>query len=181
MFRIKVEDKKESFFFAIALGCVLLLAVGATVIFWTDHDTYDVSEHEESISASTAPDGEEKVVKGDGEGRTSIHTASSVSSHTGTTAADRSLWFFGTLICALLILFGLTFRYYSHREVIEAERRWEMATRNFITRMEVERAHSENGKNDGDTIWSRILNGEGVEASNIQRISASTRSSDRLG
>jgi hypothetical protein len=183
MFKIKVEDRKESFFFAIALGCVLLLAVGATVIFWTDHGTYDFSEGEESMSGTTTttPDKKQTVVEEDGTERTSLQTPSSVSLHTETTTDDRSLWFFGTLICALLILFGLTFRYYSHREVKEAEKRWEMATRNFITRMEVERANSEDGKNDADTIWSRILSGQGVEASDIRRISVNARSRDRSG
>ena len=70
-----------------------------------------------------------------------------------------SLWFFGTLIISLLLLFGLTFRYYSFREMKQAEKRWKTACDSFLTRMEIELMSSEEEQNGNGNDWVHILNG----------------------
>ena len=172
MFRIKVEEKKESIFFAIALGCVLLLALGATVIYWIQPGAREVVPMRESRSAAASEDPiEERRGRVGGE-RDAAETKAVSSARPLSTKSgdDDSLWFFGTLICALLVLFGLTFRYYSHREMKEAERRWQRATRNFLARMEVERANSADEKFGSDTLWWRILKNEDVEVTEGDRL-----------
>ncbi|MFQ6091418.1 MAG: hypothetical protein ACE5OR_01860 [bacterium] len=111
----------------------------------------------------------------------SLQTVSSINPHTGKANEDASLWFFFTLMSTLPLLFGLTFRYYSHRETKEVERRWERACQRFLARMEVEGTNSENRGMDHDTIWARILRGEGVEASEVERIPTRKRRDSSLG
>ena len=171
MFRVTIEDKKESIFFAIALGCVLLVAIGATWLYWTQTNGKDAVWTEESVpGAVTVPS--EKVTPTSSEG-TSPSMVSHVRPLSERNAQNRTLYLFITLIAVLLIVFGLTFRYYSHREVKEAEKRWQMATRNFVARMSVEQASSGDVKMGADTIWSRILRGEEVESSEIDKIPVS--------
>ena len=172
MIRVKVEDKKESLFFAIALGSVLLMAIGTTAVYWTQHDAQDVSKVQGGLqaTASEQPGGDQGVVGKYEDDTAGTQTVSSVKPYSEMENENDSLLYFLTLMCALLVLFGLTFRYYSHREMKEAEKRWETATRNFVIRMETERANSGDVRFDQDTIWSRILKGEGVGAAQIDRI-----------
>lgn len=153
MFAIRIENKKESLMYTIALGGVLCLIIGVTWIYWT-HSAHRTLENV-TLTEKTA----------------SERYASSVKQHETESNGNSSLWFFGTLIVLLLLLFGLTFRYYSHREMKEAEKRWRTACERFLTRMEIEQATYKDERKNGDSVWSRILKGESVEETEIIRIS----------
>ncbi|UCE18355.1 MAG: hypothetical protein JSV84_16105 [Gemmatimonadota bacterium] len=177
MIRIVIEDKRESIFYAVALGCVLLLAVGVTLMYWTEHDLRDISEAGDGEPVTVFGAAEEmQPMRSRGAGRDTPGKAISLTDSFSEKETDtRSLWFFGTIVCTLIVLFILTFRYYSHREVKEAEDRWRRAMRNFMARMEEERVHSEDEKLLPDTIWSRILKGEEIETSGMERIAINNR------
>lgn len=145
MLSVKIESKKESLMFAVALGCVLLLIIGVAWMYW-------------SHSADS-------VMKDGGRGRTGV--VSIEDKQAAVRDENTSLWFFGTLVVALILLFGLTFRYYTHREIKETEEKWKTACQSFLTRMAIEQADYEEEQANGPTVWSKILNGNGVEETDV--------------
>jgi len=145
MLSVKIESKKESLMFAVALGCVLLLIIGVAWMYW-------------SYSA-------DRVMNDGGRGQSG--TVSIEDRKTAVRDENSSLWFFGTLVVALILLFGLTFRYYTHREIKETEEKWKTACQSFLTRMAIEQADYEEERGNGDMVWSKILNGNGVEEADV--------------
>jgi hypothetical protein len=157
MLSVRIDNKKESVMYAVALGCVFLLIIGVTWIYWSQSS------------------GELTAQRGSGRARTMSGQTEEASSAEQQMAAKRygestTLWFFGTLVILLILLFGLTFRYYSYREMKEAERKWRMACQQFLTRMEIEQIDYEEKRGNGDTVWAKMLNGEGVKESEIAAI-----------
>ncbi|MFQ6092223.1 MAG: hypothetical protein ACE5OR_06005 [bacterium] len=160
MFTIEIEDRKESLLYAIALGCVLLLAIGVTLVYWTHRNTLGPEMVEMGISGAAS-----RAIRGGQEpaavGREDAATEKTApNSPAGEDNGTISLWFFVTLISALLIVLGLTFRYYSHREMKAAERRWEKACEQFLARTGIEGTRSDREGIADDNIWLRILRAE---------------------
>lgn len=154
MVAIRIENKRDSLMFAIAIGCVFFLIIGVTWVYWTHQSSHMPSEGQSTFHGAGSG-----TIGGDREASSKAGSAST-GTQTGGTNDLTSLWFFGTLIVSLLLLFGMTFRYYSHREMKQAERNWSKACHSFITRMEIERMASEERMEESRTVWSRILNGE---------------------
>ena len=153
IFSIRIESKKESVMYAVALGCVLFLIIGVTWLYWSqsanriaERESFDQSQNLSMLQKETMV------------GRTAYDNAISENS---------SMWFFGILIVSLILIVGLTFRYYSHREMKETEKRWRIACQSFVTRMEIEQIKYEENRGNRDTAWEEILKGESVDTSEI--------------
>ena len=154
MVAIQIESKRESVMYAIALGCVFLFIIGLTWFYWNSQtaqygsmDPYMLAVSVESAQSSGLRAGHENPVE-----------------------RNTSIWFYGALIVSLLLLFGVTFRYYSHREMKKTEKKWNRTCQTFLTRMEVERANYEDRLNRDDTVWTRILKGDSIDEREIMRM-----------
>ena len=158
MFRIEVGNKKESVFYAITLVCVLLLVMGVTRMYWTHHSTGDLLEEERQKTDLRKGDSRSDTISEKNMRRTK--PTSPLTAYTSETRQYASFLFFGTLILALLLLFCLTLRYYSRREMREAEKKWNQACERFLTRVEAERLDSQESKVGEDSLWSRVLKSE---------------------
>ena len=161
MVAIRIENKRDSLMFAIAIGCVFLLIIGVTWVYWTYQSGPLPSEGQSTFHGTGSG-----TIGGD-RGAFSKPGSASAGTLTGGTNDITSLWFFGTLIVSLLLLFGMTFRYYSHREMKQAERNWSKACDNFLTRMEIERLASDERMEESRMVWSRILNGEQAKVGDL--------------
>ena len=161
MLRIEVGEKKESIFYAITLGCVLLIVIGVTRFYWTRQSSEEIWNREEAKSCMTK--GDMAASGTDDKKVTSPKVRSPRISMIEETNQSSSLAFFCTLIFALLLIFCMTFRYYSRREMKEAERRWKTTCANFLTRMESERFESQEEMRGRAALWSQILQGDGVK------------------
>jgi hypothetical protein len=124
------------------------LIISVTLVYWTTQANTEGALEEKAGMIVTSKRGME-------EGASDVTRKMDASQ----TSDNPSLWFFGTLIVSLLLLFGLSFRYYSHREITQAEKRWRTACESFLTRMEVERMASEEKQNGTGCDWTHILNG----------------------
>jgi hypothetical protein len=161
MLAIVVENKKESLLYTIALGCIFLLIIGVTWLYWANPSNHPST----SLAAPTSP------------AASPAEYAASPSRYQEKTSESSTVWFFGTLIVFLLLLFGLTFRYYSHREIKEAENRWRTACECFLTRMEIERMATEEEQVNNGRAWSVIvlkMNGSRHRSTGMQTMSVQT-------
>ena len=73
---------------------------------------------------------------------------------------NASLVFFGTMIFSLLLLGAVAFRYYSRREMREAELRWNKACANFETQIENQRLEKQLDHDSEENLWSQVLKGQ---------------------
>ena len=158
MFRIEVGDKKEALFYAITLGCVLILVFGASRIYWSNTSNAHLDTAAQLQSPGIQRD-TQNTSTSDQDVALKTSTPHRIPNRQGSNQTT-SLLFFGTVILALLLLFCLTFRYYTRREMKETENKWKNACENFLTRMETERLKSEEKQLNGHAIWSKVLKGE---------------------
>lgn len=158
MFRVEVGDKKEALFYAITLGCVLILVFGASRIYWSNAGSAHLDTKTQLRSPGIQSDTQN--TSSSDQGAVSKTSAPHRIPNRNGSNQTTSLLFFGTVILALLLLFCLTFRYYTRREMKETEQKWKNACENFLTRMETERTKSEGKQLNGDALWSKVLKGE---------------------
>jgi hypothetical protein len=158
MIRIEVGDKKEALFYGIALGCVLFLVIGVTVLYWAPQG--NGQSHAYRGSQSTASQSGKEITSTNERGEAQ-HARASVSRRSAEINERNGSWlFFGTVIVALLLLFCLTFRYYTRREIQQTEKRWRNACEDFLNRIEVQRLESGDKFQMQDAPWAKILRGE---------------------
>jgi hypothetical protein len=155
MFRIEVGDKKEVVFFGIVLACLLFLVISATQFDWPSNKTDHAYGQRHTFSPVFKGEPDVSSLEKNGDLMRTATPSQTPNHH----EPDRGMswFFFGPVIFALLLLFCLTSRYHTRREVREMERQWKNTCENFLTRLESERLKPGERHSTGDSVWSKIL------------------------
>ena len=153
MIAIKVENARQSILYGVALVSIFALIAGVSYVYWMHPSGSMAPSSDGALSQAVSPSPEGGARESD----------------RGTPDESSTLWFYGTLVVCLILVFGLTFRYYSHREMKEAERRWKMSCENFLTRVEMERLASEEEQARNYRAWWNGMRGVSAGGPSIKK------------